>query len=279
MTRLVLLIALACAAAGCAQPREYELTGQVLAVNAERQELTIRHEDIRGFMPAMTMPFKVKDRRLLDGRRAGDLVRATLVVEETDAWLRRVEATGHAALAEPPPPAPPAPPVEPGGEVADAAFVDQDGQARRLSTWRGRVVAVTFIYTRCPLPNFCPLMDRHFAAVQRAIAADPRLAGGVQLVSVSFDPAFDTPAILKAHAARAEADHASWTFVTGEVAEVDAFASQFGVSILREGATTDEILHNLRTAVIGPDGRLAEVLSGNEWTPPQLLEAIRRAGA
>src|SRR5688572_12258499 len=154
---MVLMLA-ASVAAGCApRPREYELRGVVVAVDSTRQEITIKHDDIPRFMPGMTMPFRVKDAALLEGRVPGDLVRATLVVEDNGAHLRALERTGSAPA--PPVEAAPPRPLEPGAEVPDASFVDQDGATRRFSSWRGHALAVTFMYTRCPIPNFCPLMD------------------------------------------------------------------------------------------------------------------------
>lgn len=263
----------------CSRGREYELRGQVLAVHPDRQEITIKHEDIRGFMPGMTMPFKVKDAGMLEGRTPGDLVTATLVVEDTDAFLSAIEKTGHAALTEPPPSAPLSAIIGPGEAVPDVQVTDQNGAERRLSDWRGQVVAVTFIYTRCPVPNFCPLMDRHFATVQSALRQDAALRDRAHLVSVSFDPRFDTPEILAAHARKAGADPAFWSFVTGEQEAIDRLGAAFGVSIIREDADLTEIVHNLRTAVIDREGRLVKVFTGNEWTPEELLDTMRRAGA
>lgn len=262
----------------CSPAREYELRGQVLAVHPDRQEITIKHEDIQGFMPGMTMPFKVRDPKLLEGRTPGDLVTATLVVRETDAFLSSIERTGHAALTEPPPPASLAAMVGPGEKVPDVQITDQSGASRRLSDWRGRMVAVTFIYTRCPVPNFCPLMDRNFAAVQKAMNEDPEFRNRAHLVSVSFDPRHDTPEVLAAHAARIGADPATWSFVTGTTDAIDSFAAAFGVSIIREDADLKEITHNLRTAVIDREGRLVKVFTGNEWTPEELFDTLRRAG-
>jgi protein SCO1/2 len=274
----VILLVLAASSVACSRAREYELRGQVLAVDESRQELTIKHEDIRGFMPGMTMPFKVRNKKLIEGRAAGDLVTATLVVEDSNAYLSRVERTGHAEVSAPVP-ARPTGLLEPGAQVPDVVVTDQAGATRRLSEWRGRIVAVTFIYTRCPLPDFCPLMDRHFAEAQRAIEADEQLRDRARLLSISFDPRFDTPAILKAHAAKSGADPARWTFATGERDAIDKFAAGFGVSVIREDADLKEIVHNLRTAVIDGDGRLVEVFNGNEWTPAQLIQSMRRAGA
>jgi protein SCO1/2 len=271
------IVALACAAAGCGPPaRQYELRGQVLAVDRTRQEITIKHGDIHGFMPGMTMPFRVRDPRLLEGRSAGDLVTATLVVKDADAFLSSVERTGHAPLVE----APPAARTDvaaAGDPVPDAVFVDEGGARRAMADWRGRTTAVTFTYTRCPLPDFCPRMDRQFAAVQREILSDEQLRDRVRLLSVTIDPVFDTPEVLAAHARRLGADPRVWRFLTGDPLVVRAFASRLGVSIL-DGDAPD-LTHNLRTAVVGADGTIVRTFGGNDWTPPELLDALRRAGA
>lgn len=266
-------------APGCSGPRQYELRGQILAVDRGRQEITIKHDDIRGFMPGMTMPFKVRDARLLDGRTAGDLVTATLVVQDADAFLSAVERTGHAPLTEAAPTGPRMDLVSPGEPAPDVQLTDETGTPRTLSEWRGRALAVTFIYTRCPLPDFCPRMDRHFAAVQREVLADARLRDRVTLLSISFDPQFDTPQVLGGHARRAGADPRVWRYVTGERDAIRAFALHFGVSIIGEAADVKDFTHNLRTAVVGADGTIVHIFSGNDWTPAELLDALRRASA
>ena len=147
---------------GCGRPpdantRQFELQGQILAVRPERHEVVIKHQDIKGFMQGMTMPFTVRDDALMAGKKPGDLVTATLVVGETQAYLSTLTTTGHAELSEAAPP--PAPDIlEPGQTVKDATLVDQDNTPRQFSTFKGHRLAVTFIYTRCPLPDFCPLM-------------------------------------------------------------------------------------------------------------------------
>jgi protein SCO1/2 len=274
------LVALLCAA-GCARPpqaREYELQGQILAIQPDRNEVTIRHDDIEGFMPGMTMPFKVREAELLAGKQPGDLVRATLVVGEVDAHLSTLTTTGHAAL-ETPPAVSDAPRIlAPGDAVADALLVREDGTPLPFSSLRGHRVAVTFIYTRCPLPEFCPLMDRHFAAVQKTLSERPSLAD-VRLLTVTFDPEFDTPAILAAHARRRGANAAVWHFATGEPEEVSRFASQFGVYVERNPQSAADITHNLITVVVDPDGRLVTRHTGNDWTPAQLVADLAAAPA
>ncbi len=258
--------------------RQYELTGQILAVDTARNEVLIKHDNIRNFMPAMTMPFTVKDPSLLSGREPGDLVTATLVVGETSAHLSSLTRTGHAKL-ETPPVVSDAPRVlMPGEPVADALLVDQQEKARPFSSFKGHRVAITFMFTRCPLPDFCPLMDRHFAAVQQTIqgAADMR---DVRLISMTLDPEFDTPAVLSRHAARLNADPAVWSFVTGEPKAAADFARQFGIYTERDLGTGANLVHNLRTAIVDADGRMVKVHSGNDWTPADLVADLKATPA
>jgi protein SCO1 len=271
-------VALAVGATGCQRPaRRYQLNGQIVAVDPARQELTIKHQDIPGFMPGMTMAFKVWEPRLIADRVPGELVTATLVVSGTEAHLRDVARTGFSPVVEAHPPTRVMDPLQPGEAVRDVPLVDEIGTGHRLEDWRGRTLAVTFIYTRCPLPNFCPVMDRHFRAVQEQVRADPDLRGGVQLLSVSFDPEHDQPAVLAEHAARLGADPAIWRFLTGNREDVEAFAAQFGVSVMREDTAPDGIAHNLRTAIIDGEGKLITSLSGSDWTPADMVAEIRRA--
>lgn len=262
--------------AGCSKAQEYPLVGQVLAVDPNQQVLTVKHQDVVGFMPGMTMPFKVKEARELEGRKPGDLITATLVVEDSVGYLADIRKTGEAPL-----PAAETPPrlamIEPGTEVPDTSLIDQEGRTRRVAEFRGKTIAVTFVYTRCPLPDFCPRMDRNFKAVQDLLRSDATLASRVHLLSVSFDPDYDTPQVMAAHARRVGADPAIWSYLTGERKAVDLLAGAFGVSVMREDQPMQEIVHNLRTAVIDANGRLVTVLNGRDWTPEDLVSALRAA--
>ena len=271
MLRVGCVLVLMVVSVACSRERRYELEGQVLAVDPAKGELTVRHKDIKGFMPGMTMPFKVVDKAVLSERKPGDLIRATLVVSDNLGRLDNVVRTGEAAL---PPDAVEGVPtiLVVGAAVPDATLIDQDGRSRRVSEWRGKTIAVTFVYTRCPLPDFCPLMDKHFAAVQRAVLDDAGLRSRVQLVSVSFDPDHDTPEVLRAHATRVGANPAVWTWLTGTREALEPFTKAFGISVLRNDR---EIVHNLRTVVIGRDGRVTHVFNGSSWQAEELLTAIR----
>jgi protein SCO1/2 len=271
---IVLATVMACRQAPPA--KQYELQGQIVAIDRQHQEVTIKHGDIKGFMPAMTMPFPVKDPSLLEGKTPGDLVTATLVVPDVGAHLSTLTTTGHAALEEPPPAASPI--LRPGDPVADAALVDQDGRPHPFSSLRGNRVALTFIYTRCPLPDFCPLMNRNFAAVQKALKSNRALAD-VRLVTMTLDPEFDTPAVLKPLARAMDADPAVWSFLTGDPAAVNRFGAQFGVYTEKDAQSPGQIIHNLRTAVIDASGRLVKIESGNSWTPADLVASLEATPA
>jgi protein SCO1/2 len=255
--------------------RQYELTGQILAIKPERNEVLVKHDDIKNFMPAMTMPYKVKEPALLVGRKEGDLIKATLVVGEVEAYLSSLNVVGHRALDEPAPVTDQPHVLEPGEPVADALLVDEGGKPRPWSSFHGHRVAITFIYTRCPLPDYCPLMDKNFAAVQQLVKANPKLAD-VRLLTVTMDPTFDTPAILKLHAMDLGADPAVWTFGTGEPAEIKRFAEQFGIHYETDQTNKWQVIHNLRTAVVDPTGRVVKTESGNFWKPAELVADLEK---
>lgn len=252
----------------------------MIAVDQTRQQLTIKHDDIDGLMPGMTMSFPVARAELLNGREPGELISATLAVTDAVGQVTAVQHEGFSPL--------PANTnaalmagalLDVGDAVPDAAFIDQANRRRSFSEWRGLATLVTFIYTRCPLPNFCPLMDQNFAKIQQAVAADKPLQGRVRLVSISFDPDHDTPEVLAAHAERVKADPAVWTFLTGDRATIDKFAARMGVGVLRPDAADADtsITHNLRTILVGADGRIVRIYSGNEWQIPAVLTDLRAA--
>jgi protein SCO1/2 len=277
----VLALLLAGVLAGCAhdETKTYPIHGQIQAIGGARTdgraELTLKHDDIPGFMPAMTMPYFVKDPHDVDGLAPGDIVDATLVLKGSQIYLQAIRKAGHAPL----------PPdargitimdvMQAGDEVPDDPLQDQTGATRRLSDWRARALAVTFVYTRCPLPDFCPLMDRHFADLQRAIKDDPRLREKAHLVSVSFDPPHDTPAVIRAHAEARGADPAVWSYLTGTPAAIDHLTSRFGVSAIADKEAAEIFTHNLRTAIVDPGGHLVKIYSGNDWTPADILHDLR----
>ena len=267
---------------GCQRQPEaptYQLKGQILAVKPETNEVLVKHEDIPGFMPAMTMPYVVKDGALLKDREPGDLITATLKVESTLAHLTAITKTGSAPIPDDARTTIPAAAgvelLKPGDVVPDTVLVNQDDRRVSMQDFAGSAAAITFIYTRCPLPQYCPLMDRRFAEVQELAAKDPALAGKVRLLSISFDPKFDRAAVLTRHARTLQADPAVWTFATAEEAVVDRLAARFGVNVIRE--SNDTITHNLRTAVIDRSGRVTALLDSNAWTAEDLVRELKAA--
>lgn len=273
-----LLVLLVMLPAGCSTPpptARHAIHGQLLAVQLDTGEVLLKHDAVPGVMAAMTMPFRVADRRTIIDRRPGDLVTATVVVGTERSFLEGVTLIGTAPLpGEATAAATTAAVMAPGDPAPTVSLTSHFGQPVAIPSWAGQAGVVTFIYTRCPLPDFCPLLDRRFAALQAAAEAEPGLRGRVHLLSVSFDPAFDTPEVLRTHAARVGA-RSGWLFATAPPAVVDGFAAAFGVTVIRESDGT--ITHNLRTAVIGPDGRLVTAYTGSDWTPAQILDDVRRA--
>ncbi|HEX3645802.1 MAG TPA: SCO family protein [Vicinamibacterales bacterium] len=281
----VLSLCLVLFAAGCSkapEQRTFTLQGQIQSLDPARKLVTVKHEEIKGFMPAMTMPYEVAEASAMNGLAAGDLIDAKLVVFSNGAHLTDIKKVGTAPLEKPPAEVPNPPTassgfelLKPGEAVPDGKFLDQDGKATTFAAFKGSPVAMTFIYTRCPLPTFCPLMDRHFATLQTTLKADPALKNA-KLVTVSFDPTTDTPAVLKKHAQSLDADLGRWTFLTGDRDDVDQFAARFGVSVSRALNDARDITHNLRTAVIGADGKLVKVYTGNDWSPDQILADLKK---
>ena len=276
---LCLLIAIAAFSCRGEQTTSYQLTGQILVVKPDTNEVLVKHGDIPGFMPAMTMPYSVNDPALLKDRAAGDLIKATLVVGTERPYLSAITKTGSAPL---PDDAATTIPVaagvqflQAGDVVPDTYLIDQDGTPISLKSFGDSALAVSFIYTRCPLPQFCPLIDRRFGEVQSLVAADPLLKGKVKLLSISFDPQFDRAAVLRAHAKKVGANPEVWRFATGEEAVVDRLAAAFGVNVIRE--KDGSITHNLRTAVIDPSGHVVSIVGDNAWTADELSRALKNA--
>ncbi len=278
----LLLVALAPACTRPAPPAgdsRYALSGTVVAVDRDQRTVTIAHHDIPGFMPAMTMPFVVpeKDAARLEVVGAGDEVKANLVSRDSRYWLEDLEVVRKGA---PPPAAASRPrprPAQPGEVLPSVRLVDQDGRAFRLSSLQGKAYAVTFLYTRCPLPDYCPLLMRNFQRAQSLLLAEPALFRRTRLLSVSFDPGHDTPERLRRYGApfqRARPPFAHWMLATGEPAAIEDLG---GALELEYSEQSRSFVHNLRTAVVGPDGKLRRLFRGNAWRPEELVAELRKA--
>lgn len=292
--RVLALVAALVAAASCSSPKTYEMRGQILGVNRDKMEILVKHEDIPGLMPAMTMPWKVRTANMLDTIGPGDLITSEIVVDNNQGVVTKITKLGTAKPDVPAPAGAAKPGVKylvPGDAVPNQAFIDQDGRTRDFNTIRGeRAIAVTFIYTKCPIPTFCPAMDRQFAEAQ-ALIKDKRLEEKAGLLSVSFDPKNDTPPVLTEHARKLGADPKVWTFVTGDRDAIDRFASSLLLTLVRgeaanpalrqaQGAPSsprgDEIGHTLRTTVVDRSGKIAKSYSGADWTPAELVAELER---
>jgi protein SCO1/2 len=278
--RVFALAAVLLAAASCSSPKRYEMRGQILAVNRDKMEILVKHEEIVGLMAAMTMPWKVRTAGMLDNLGPGDLITSEIEVGNDQAVVTRITKLGTAKPDMPAPAAPAKSGVKhlvPGDAIPNQVLIDQDGRRRDLKDIRGdRAMALTFIYTKCPIPTFCPMMDRQFAEAQ-ALIKQAGLADKARLLSVSFDPKNDTPAVLKHHALKLGFDPKIWTFVTGDREEIDRFATSFGVTLVRgEAPNPEEIGHTLRTALIGRDGRVDKIYGGGDWTASQLVADLEK---
>ena len=255
--------------------RLFQVKGQVQDVDAPAKTIRIAHEDIPGFMPAMEMPFAVKDASLLNGLKSGDQIQFRLVVTKDDSWITAIQKLAHQPESSPSDKRssiPAAAALEPGAQVPDFTLLDQEGRTIHLRDFRGKAVVLTFIYTRCPLPNYCPLMSKNFSDLQeRFRKACP---GKVQLLSVSFDPDFDTPATLSRYAAAFQHGDKDWLFACGSHEQVDRVTAMFG--LVREPAQ-GFINHDLRTALISPSGKLVHIWRSNFWTPYEVERMTREA--
>jgi protein SCO1 len=248
----------------------FEVRGVVKSADAKTGQAVIAHEEIPAYMPAMTMEFRAARAEELAGFEPGDVVTFQLSVTDAESSIAGLRKVGRAAVPEDA--APPGLPSA-GTPVPEVALLGDQGQAIRLSDFKGRAIAVTFIFTRCPLPDFCPLMNRNLAVVERELAA-LNASEKWHLLSVTIDPGHDTPARLAEYSKAYRADPARWTFATGDPAEIRKLGAFVGLAISGEGAA---LQHNLRTLVVDREGRLRRVFSGNEWKAGALVEEMRRA--
>jgi protein SCO1 len=265
---------------GCApkpaDEQRYELKGKVVAVDRAKGEVSLDHEEVKGFMAAMTMDFPVRDAEALKVMEAGDQVQASLVVTDDGYWLDSPVITKGLSGTSSPPPAGSNEP-RPGAEVPDVKLVNQDGRPLSPGQFKGRALVVTFIYTRCPIPDYCPLMSANFARLNSAISGDAELRKRAHLLSVTLDPEYDRPAVLKAYGTTyAGGRFDNWDFATGEAAEVRRLAEFFGLTYKAEG---DQVIHSLRTAVVTPEGKLLKLYRGNEWQPDEVLRDLKNLPA
>ena len=250
----------------------YAVKGVFLESRNNGGKAVIRHETIPGYMDAMTMPFNVRQPDELKSLKPGDQITFRLNVADTEDWIDEIHRTGT-SLSVALPPKEIASELNPGAPVPDCVLTNQSGRAFRLGEFKGRALAFTFFFSRCPLPTFCPRMNNNLAAVQAALQADATHTNW-QLLSISFDPQFDTPAQLASHAALYKADTNHWNFATARPDVIRELSGAFGLMVISDGASFS---HNLRTVVVDPAGRVRKVFADNEWAPEELANEMRNA--
>ena len=266
---LVLIASTACRRHSPANEKRFDLKGKVVAVEVDKHLVTVAHEEITDFMPAMTMPFMLPDESALQFLAIGDEISATLVVDGAQSWLENVaitrqssDSSGTTGVTE----------AQAGDEVPDYRLVNQDNKEISLHNFRGKALLLTFIYTRCPLPEYCNLMSTNFAEIDRALQKDPNAYSKTHLLSITIDPEYDTPKVLRsygsAHTERYESEtFEHWDFATGTKDQIKGVAQYFGLRYFQDN---DQIVHGLRTAIIGPDGKIVKVYRDNQWKPDEV---------
>ena len=260
---------------GMAKAQTFVARGVIQAVNQADRQIIIRHEAISNYMAAMTMPFRVKDARELAGLQRGDEISFRLHVAKTESWVDHLVKIGVVTL---PPPATPtnAPAVPPPSPLLDYRFTNELGQAMSLNDFRGQALAITFFYTRCPLPDFCPRLSKNFEEAEQKLEARSDAPTNWHMLSISFDPRFDTPAILKAYGDAYRYDPKHWSFLTGPADKIGELAQGAGVTYASDGGT---INHNFRTLIMDTRGHLQMIFPTSGDLSDQIVaEIIKAAG-
>lgn len=261
----------------------YHLRGKIVSANPAKGEAMIDGEAIPGYMDAMTMPYKLKDPNILSELHPGDTITADVLVYDDANGTVLLDHIVVVAQGKPDY----KPSVlyhvpAPGDPVPNFVLRNQDDREIHLEQFRGKTLLITFIYTRCPLPNFCPLVTHNFAVIHNELSANPSLYAKTQLLCISFDPKNDTPARLRAYGAQYLGSDSSqafshWQFATASEQELQKMALYFDVGITRDA--NDSITHTLSTTLIGPDGKVAQFYPDNDWTPQQVFADVKQLEA
>ncbi len=255
--------------------KRYHMAGKVLSIDLDHNTMSVDMQAIPGYMDAMTMSFNVPDAHNLATVQVGDEIAADIVVKEDSTYVENIIVTKRPAPGSQTPPSSQHEP-QPGERVPDFAMIDQDGKRIHLSSYRGVVLLVTFIYTRCPFPDYCPLVSKNFAKVYAATREDPELRGRVRLLSVSFDPKHDTPAVLKQYGKSFRLTTGGdpfdrWEFAAVPARELPKVADFFGFFFNESGG---QITHSMSTIVISPNGTVYKWYSDNAWGPDDLFDDV-----
>lgn len=258
----------------------HQMRGIIREIRPTDSTVVIEHEDVPGFMPAMTMPFNLRSGENSEKLAPGQAIEFELVTNEDDSWIRNIRKIDVSSLNLPegkktaPSTGKDSKParLEEGDLLPEFQLTDQDGKTINRETFAGKDLVVTFIFTRCPVPDFCPRMSRQFAEIEKVVSGDPGLADRVRLLSISFDPEYDTPEILEKYAAEHSKNLELWRFASGSVSQTKDLTHVFAVYTETEGGT---INHGLTTAWIGPDGTVRKLWRGNAWKPEEVLDALK----
>ncbi len=260
--------------------KRYPLKGKVVSVDKQAKKAKVDHEAIDGFMPAMEMDFPIHEDWVWDELQPGAEIRAQLVVDNSAKEPYWLEEIGIVARADPNQSPLPVNDkfAQIGNEVPDFALTNQDGKRISVNDFRGKALAITFIYARCPLPEYCIRMSTNFSDVAINVNSDPDLKEKIRLLSISFDPENDTPAKLRSYGlgymGKGATSLGVWQLAVGSDAEVRKIADFFGIRYEVDANDKTQINHNLRTAVIDPDGKVVKIFAGSEWAPAELKAAL-----
>jgi protein SCO1/2 len=241
------------------------------------------HDAIAGFMDAMVMPYKLKDPSVVSELHPGDRITATILVQQDEGGYHDAELDNIVVVAQAKPDYKPAVQYHvpsPGDAVPDFTLLNQDGRKIHLSQFKGKVIVATFIYTRCPLADYCPKMSRNFAEIDHALAADPSLYIKTHLLSISFDPAYDTPPVLRSYGGANTGRYTKetfhhWDFAAPSEKDLPAVTQFFDVGVTPGENKT--LTHSLSTVVIGKDGKIAAWYPTNDWKPEEIVAAVKSA--
>ena len=273
--------------AGHLPQKTFHLRGKIVATDAAAGRLTVAHGAIPGFMDAMTMSYKMVEPNTISEIHAGDVVTARMTVDEDRAGPLNPRLDQIVVVAQARPDTRPAVQYHvpaPGDVVPDFALLNQSGKTIHLAQFHGKVVLLTFIYTRCPLADFCPKMSSNFAEIDQALQADTTAYGRTHLLSVSFDPKYDTPAVLRSYGGGhtgkfTQETFKHWDFAAPAVAELPAMERYFDVGVTGDTADAANLTHSLSTVLIGADGKVLAWYPTNDWKPAEIAAQMKQAAS
>ena len=257
--------------------QHYDTRGVIRGISPDRTTLEIQHENISNFMPSMTMPFSARDQKEIANLKLGDAISFRMTVTKNDFWIDNVKKIGReeADVRDPKPnptPQSQSPRLHEGDSLPQFSLTDENGKPITAETFRGQPLVLTFVFTRCAVPNFCPRMTSHFSELQNLIKGETGRVAKAHLLSITLDPTFDTPQILKEYGAYSNEDPNVWSLATGNAKEIDALTQAFSVYRQNEGGT---ISHGLATALVDPNGKIVKIWRGNAWTPNDVIKELQ----